>query len=272
MTQPIILVTGSTDGIGKAVARELALHGAHVILHGRDREKGERVLSEIKNLTWNAELDLLIADFSEQENVRRLAEEIISNYGRLDVLINNAGVYEKTRKLTADSIEMTFAVNYLAPFLLTRLLLPLLKKSAPSRVVNMASIAHRDVRRIDWDNLQGEKHYDAFEAYALSKLADITFTYSLAERTRDTGVTANCLHPGVIATKMLREGFPSIRGKSPAHGAKIPVYLALSPDVGNISGLYFEESQSPVHSSTLTYDSQVLERLWNTAEELTGRP
>lgn len=271
MTQPIILVTGSTDGIGRATARELALAGAHVILHGRDREKGEKVRREIKNISWNTELDLLVSDLSSLENVRRLAEEIASAYDRLDVLINNAGTYELRRRLTEDGIETTFAVNYLSPFLLTRLLLPLLRKSAPSRVVNMASIDHRDVRRIEWDNLQGERHYDAFEAYAQSKLADITFTYSLAERMSGTGVTANCLHPGVIATKMLREGFPSIRGKSPAHGAKIPVFLALSPDASHYSGMYFEESQVPVRSSDLTHESQVQERLWNAAEELTGR-
>jgi len=271
MTQPIILVTGSTDGIGKVTARELALHGAHVILHGRDREKGEKVLREIKNLTWNAELDLLISDLSSQENIHRLAEEIVSSYDRLDVLINNAGTYEKRRRLTADMIEATFAVNYLAPFLTTRLLLPLLRKSSPSRVVNLASTAHRAVRRIDWDNLQGERRYDAYKAYALSKFADITFTYSLSERLCNSGVATYCLHPGVIATRMLREKFPSIRGKSPAQGAEIPVHLALSPDVAELSGRYFEESPSPVWSSELTYDRQVQDRLWNAAEDLFGK-
>ncbi|HUU74776.1 MAG TPA: SDR family oxidoreductase [Methanoregulaceae archaeon] len=269
MKEPIILVTGSTDGIGKATARVLASHGAHVILHGRDQEKGEKVIRELKDLTWNTKLDLIIADLSEQRNVIRLAEEVTSNYERLDVLINNAGVYEKRRRLTHDNIEMTFAVNYLAPFLLTRQLLPLLKKSAPSRVVNLASLSHRDIRQIDWENMQGEKHYEPFRAYALSKFADITFTYSLAEQLAGKGVTVNCLHPGVIASKLLHAGFPTIRGKPPSHGAMIPVHLSLAQEVADISGEYFEESPQPSRSSSLTYNRTVQDRLWNVAEQLT---
>jgi NAD(P)-dependent dehydrogenase (short-subunit alcohol dehydrogenase family) len=163
---------------------------------------------------------------------------------------------------------MTFAANYLAPFLLTRQLLPLLLKSAPSRVVNVASIAHRDISQIDWDNLQGEKSFDPYEAYSLSKFGDITLTYSLAG-TLGAGVTVNCLHPGVIATKMLRAGFPGIRGSPPAAGAEIPVYLALSPEVAGISGRYFEADRIPGRSSMLTYDRTVQEKLWSVAEELT---
>ena len=147
MEAPVILVTGSTDGIGRATARELALRGAEVILHGRDAVKGEKVLHELKNATGSNRLSLLTADFSEQKNVRCLAAEISEGYERLDVLINNAGTGKKTRILTADGIETTFAVNYLAPFLLTRLLLPLLEKSAPSRVVNMSSVSHNFIRK-----------------------------------------------------------------------------------------------------------------------------
>lgn len=268
MTGPLILVTGSTDGIGKATARALAGQGAQVILHGRDPEKGETVLKELKNRTWNRNLDLLIADLSEKDNILRLADEIRSGYGRLDVLINNAGVYEKTRKVTPDGTEMTIAVNYLAPFLLTRELLPLLQKSAPSRIVNVASAAHRDIWRIEWENLQGEEHYDPFGAYALSMFAKITHTYSLAESLSEKGVTVNCLHPGTVATKMLRAGFPGIRGISPAEGAKIPVYLATSPDVAAITAGYFEEPRKPERSSALSYDRTVQKRLWETAERL----
>ncbi len=267
MTGPLILVTGSTDGIGKATARELAGLGAQVILHGRDPEKGEKVLKELKNLTWNKDLSLLIADFSGKENILQLADEVKSGYGRLDVLINNAGVYEKTRKLTSDGMEMTFAVNYFAPFLLTRQLLPLLTRSTPSRIVNVASTAHRDVRRIDWENLQGEKHYDPFEAYALSKFADITLTYCLAKTLPEKEVTVNCLHPGTVATKMLRAGSPGIRGIPPSEGAKISVFLAISPDVAAVSGKYFEESREPGNSSSLTYDPKVQKRLWDEAEK-----
>jgi NAD(P)-dependent dehydrogenase (short-subunit alcohol dehydrogenase family) len=270
MTEPIVLVTGSTDGIGKATARELAARGVRVILHGRNHEKGRAVLRELKEDTGSGDLDLITADLSVQRNVRRLAEEVSSRYERLDVLINNAGVFERVRKLTPDGIEMTFAVNYLAPFVLTRQLLPLLKKSSPSRVVTVSSIAHRDIRHIDWDNLQGERHYDPYHAYAFSKFADIAFTSLLAEKIATTGITATCLHPGVTDTKMLREGFPGVRGQPPSEGAKTSVFLALSPEVEGVTGRYFEESQRPGRSSSLTYDRDVQERLWELAETLTG--
>jgi NAD(P)-dependent dehydrogenase (short-subunit alcohol dehydrogenase family) len=270
MTGPIVLVTGSTDGIGKATARELATRGARVILHGRNKEKGRAVLRELEGDTGNRDMDLLIADLSVQRNVVRLAEEISSRYERLDILINNAGVFERVRNMTPDGVEMTFAVNYLAPFLLTLHLLPLLKKSSPSRVVNVSSIAHRDIRHMDWDNLQGERHYDPYQAYALSKFCDITFTYRLVQKIVATGITVNCLHPGVTDTKMLREGFPGIRGQPPSEGAKTSVFLALAPEVGGVSGMYFEESRGPGRSSLLTYDHDVQERLWGIAEKLTG--
>jgi NAD(P)-dependent dehydrogenase (short-subunit alcohol dehydrogenase family) len=165
---------------------------------------------------------------------------------------------------------MTFAVNYLAPFLLTRHLLPLLKKSAPSRVVNVASIAHRDIRKIDWENLMGEKSYNPYDAYAISKFAAITFTYMLARKTSATGITVNCLHPGVVDTKMLREGFPGVRGKPPSEGAETSVFLARSPEVEGLTGMYFEENHGPGRSSSLTHDREIQERLWKVADELTG--
>jgi NAD(P)-dependent dehydrogenase (short-subunit alcohol dehydrogenase family) len=270
MSDPVILVTGSTDGIGKATARELADHGAEVILHGRDPEKGREVLKDLKRLVWNRKLDISIADFSVQDQVRRMAEDISSHYTHLDVLVNNAGTYEKARILTPDGIETTFAVNYLAPFLLTHELLPLLRKGANSRVVNVASNAHHDIRRIDWENLLGEKRYDPFEAYALSTFANVTFTLSLAQRIAGTGISANCLHPGVIASKMLRAAFPGIRGKPPAEGAKIPVYLAVSPDIEGVSGRYFEESLQPGPSSEMSRSRSVQDRMWMVAERLTG--
>ena len=270
MTGPIVLVTGSTDGIGKATARELIAGGAEVIIHGRDQDKGARVTREIEKETGRRGLDFITADLSLQKNVIRLAEQVSSRYERLDVLINNAGTFEQTRRLTPDRVEMTFAVNYLAPFLLTRHLLPLLKKSAPTRVVNVASIAHRDVRNIDWENLMGEKGYNPYDAYALSKFADITFTYTLARKISATGITVNCLHPGVVDTKMLREGFPGIRGKPPSEGAETSVFLARSPEVEGLTGMYFEESHGPGRSSSLTHDREVQERLWRVADDLTG--
>jgi NAD(P)-dependent dehydrogenase (short-subunit alcohol dehydrogenase family) len=270
MTEPIVLVTGSTDGIGKATARELATRGARVILHGRNQVKGHDVLRELEQETGSRDMDLITADLSLQRNVIRLAEEVVSRNKRLDVLINNAGVFERNRNITPDGREMTFAVNYLAPFLLTSHLLPLLKKSSPSRVVNVSSIAHRDIRHIDWDNLQGEHHYDPYQAYALSKFGIITFTYCLAQKIATAGITANCLHPGATDTKMLREGFPGVRGQSPAEGAKTSVFLALSPEVEGVTGMYFEESPAPGRSSPLTYDYDLQERAWKVAEELTG--
>jgi NAD(P)-dependent dehydrogenase (short-subunit alcohol dehydrogenase family) len=176
MDQPVILITGSTDGIGKATARDLVSRGAEVIIHGRNKQKGNRVRKELAEITGNPPLDLLIADLSSRDQVRLMVEDITSRYPRLDVLINNAGTYEKERYLTPDGVERTFAVNYLAPFLLTRLLLPLLKRNSHSRIVTVASSAHEDVDRVIWDNLPAQDHFDPWGAYALSKFADITFT------------------------------------------------------------------------------------------------
>jgi NAD(P)-dependent dehydrogenase (short-subunit alcohol dehydrogenase family) len=269
MNQPIILITGSTDGIGKATARDLASRGTEVIIHGRNKEKGNRVRKELAEITGDIRPGLLIADFSSLDQIRKMAEDIISCYSRLDVLINNAGTYEKARQLTPEGVEKTFAVNYLAPFLLTRLLLPLLKKSAPSRIVTVASSAHEDVDRIEWENLPAQDHYDAWGAYALSKFADITFTYTLSRALEGTGVIANCLHPGVTDTKLLRSAFSGLPSISPEDGARTSVYLATSPDAAGTSGRYFD-NRRPVRSSVLTYDRQVQERLWNIADDLTA--
>ncbi|MDH7593295.1 MAG: SDR family NAD(P)-dependent oxidoreductase [Methanomicrobiales archaeon] len=268
--EKIVLITGSTDGIGRATALELARRGVHVILHGRDRGRGTRVLGELKKATGSDSLDLFIADFRSRPQIIGLARDISSRYDHLDVLINNAGTYKRERIITSDGLETTFAVNVLAPFLLTHLLLPQLEEGVPSRVVNVASIAHRSVSVIDWGNLQGERYYDAYKAYSLSKFADIAFTYALARRLLHTDVTVNCLHPGVIDTKLLHAGFPGLTGKPPSEGARIPVYLALSERVSRISGKYFEESEIPTDSSRLTYDEGVQERLWRVAVELTG--
>ncbi len=206
MKDRTILITGSTDGIGRATALQLAGMGANVLLHGRDRKKGRAVQAKIAEETGSDRLELFIADLSSMRQVRSLAAEIMESHDRLHVLINNAGTFQPERKLTKDGLEATFAVNYLAPFLLTHGLLGLLNVSAPSRIVNVASIAHLN-ETLDPDNLQGNRYYDGFQAYANSKLAIILFTYALAERLQGTGVTANCLHPGVIRTKLLRAGF-----------------------------------------------------------------
>ncbi|OPX71687.1 MAG: short chain dehydrogenase [Methanoregulaceae archaeon PtaB.Bin108] len=269
MPNPVILVTGSTDGIGKAMVRELAGSGADVILHGRDPEKGREVLKDLKRHGWNRNLDLVIADYRIQDQVRHMAEEISSRYPRLDVLINNAGTFEKLRSTTPDGIETTFAVNYLGPFLLTSRLLPLLEKGGHGRIVNMSSDSHRDIRQVDWENLQGEKRYDPYEAYARSALAGVAFTFSLARKTGGTGITAHCVHPGIVASRMLRSGYPGIRGKAPSEGAKIPVYLALSPEAATCTGEYFNESIHPEPASDLSRDLYIQEKFWRIASDLT---
>jgi NAD(P)-dependent dehydrogenase (short-subunit alcohol dehydrogenase family) len=268
MAHPIILVTGSTDGIGKATAIKLISHGCEVVIHGRNAKKGNMVRKELAKITGNTMPDLLIADLSVQDQIRQMAKDILSRYDRLDVLINNAGTYQPVRLLTREGVEITFAVNYLAPFLLTRLLFPLLRKSAPSRIVTVASSAHEDVRSIDWDNLPAQEHYDAWGSYALSKFADIAFTYSFARMAKGSGVTVNCLHPGVTDTKLLRSAFPGYPAITPEEGARTSVYLAISEKVTGRSGLYFD-SEKPARSSDLTHDRSVQDRLWGIGEDLT---
>ena len=266
MAQPLILVTGSTDGIGKATATALAAGGAEVILHGRDEKKGKRVQQELGK-TGSARPDLFIADFARQDRIREMAADLTSRYPRLDVLVNNVGTYQKARHVTAERVEMTFAVNYLAPFLLTHLLLPLLRKN--SRIVTVASSAHEDVDRIDWENLPQERRYDPWGAYSLSKFADVAFTYTLARNLEGSGITANCLHPGVADTKLSRSAAPGIATITPEEGAQTSIWLARSPDVAGVSGRYFDERRE-VRSSALSYDRRIQERLWKMAEELTG--
>lgn len=265
-----VLVTGSTDGIGKQTALGLARMGANVLIHGQNREKGEAVLKEISKVSGNSDLELFIADLSSQRQVRNLAIDVQESHDRMDVLINNAGIFERELMLTDDGIEATLAVNYLAPFLLTNLLLDLLKSSAPSRIINVASVAHRSAYlNTDLSDLQGGRHNDGFDAYALSKLCLILFTYALSRRLEGSGVTANCLHPGVIKTKLLRKGFGDYPGETPEKGARTSIYLASSPEVEGVSGKYFEHQRS-ARSSGVSYDTELQERLWKISQKLTG--
>ena len=265
----VVLVTGSTDGIGKATALQLARKGATVLLHGRNRQKGLAVLEDMRRITGSDHLHLYIANLSSLGQVRRLATQIQEEHDLLHLLINNAGTFQPQRTITGDGLETTFCVNYLAAFLLTHELLDLLQTSAPSRIINVASIAHWN-GRLDWGNLQGEKSYQGFAAYALSKLALVLFTYYLAERIQGTGVTANCMHPGVIKTRLLRAGFGDYPGDTPEKGARTSVYLASSPEVEGISGRYFEECKA-VRSSPISYDQKLQERLWRISREMAGR-
>jgi len=264
-----VLVTGSTDGIGRATAKALARLGHRVLVHGRDPGKGRAVLDEIRRETGTADLGLLTADLSTLEGIRGLAEEVGDRYGRLDVLVNNAGVYMGEQVSTRDGLETTFAVNLLAPFLLSRLLLPLLEAAAPARIVNVASSAHFDAEGMDWENLQGEKHYDGWGAYAQSKLGVVLFTYSLARRLDPGRVTVNCLHPGVICTKLLRSAFPVFPCESVEAGARTPVCLATSPRVSGITGRYFDEMRE-ARSSGISRDRDAQERLWEYLEGMAG--
>jgi NAD(P)-dependent dehydrogenase (short-subunit alcohol dehydrogenase family) len=268
MKKLTVLVTGSTDGIGKETALQLAQMDAEVILHGRSLERGRNVQEDILRKTGNNSLQFFLADLSSLRQVRKLAADIQGSYNRLHVLINNAGTYQPERKLTEDGLETTFAVNFLAPFLLTYELQSLIRSSAPSRIVNVASTAHWN-GTVDWNNLQGERRYEGFDAYAASKLELILFSYALARRLKGTKVTANCLHPGVIRTKLLRAGFGDYQGDTPENGAKTSVYLAGSPEVEVTSGSYFEACKA-VSSSSISYDRRLQEMLWSISEKLCG--
>lgn len=252
----------------------MARNGAKVVIHGRDEEKGEKVISEIKEKTANVPENLLIADFSSLEEVEKLAQKFKDSYDRLDVLVNNAGGVFPGHQLSEDGIEKSFAVNHLSHFLLTHRLLDLLKKSAPSRIVNVGSEAHSD--DIDFDHLTSEDGPAGYEAYNQSKLANILFTYKLAEKLEGTGVTVNCLHPGAVRTDLVRK-YP-ILGKiwkyfplfiSSEEAAETVTYLAASPEVEGVSGKYFngKEKQS---SSSRSYDDKLQEKLWKVSKNLAG--
>jgi retinol dehydrogenase 14 len=279
MSEKVCLITGATSGIGKATAMGLASMGASIVMVGRDRGRGEAVMAEIKEKSGNASVDLMLADVSSQEQIRQLADEFKGAYPRLDVLINNAGVFRSKRTTTEDGIETTFAVNHLAYFLLTNLLLDVLEASAPSRIVNVASGDHSN-GTIDFDDLQGEKGYKGAKAYSQSKLANVLFTYELARRLEGTGVTANCLHPGVVRTNF-GSGVSGVFGFmvralrplmiSPEKGAETSIYLASSPEVEGLSGRYFVKKDE-ARSSDVTYDERLARRLWEVSAELTNLP
>jgi NAD(P)-dependent dehydrogenase (short-subunit alcohol dehydrogenase family) len=264
----VMLVTGSTDGIGKETAFALARRGATVILHGRDLGRCQRTLNEAVRLTRSKTLGCFAADLASLHEVRRLAEDIAAQYNRLDVLINNAGVFMTSRVLSADGYEMTFAVNHLAPFLLTHLLLDRLKASAPSRIIMLGSVAHQRAR-LDLDDLQGERQFTGYGAYALSKLGTVLFTFELAERLRGSGVGVLCLHPGVIGTKLLRGGFGGMSGGSVKQGAETVMYLATAPELDRVTGQYFIERREG-EPTPLAHDVAVRRRFWDVSARLCG--
>lgn len=266
---PSILVTGSTSGIGRETARQLARMGEHVIVHGRDARRLREASDQIRRETGGA-VDTVLADFRSLAQVRQLAADVADRFGRLDVLINNAGVYMMRRHLTEDGFEETFSVNVLASFLLTQSLLPLLDASAPARIVNVSSSAHRAIRAVDFDNLQGQRHYVGYEAYALSKLAEVLLTYEQAERLDPARVTSNALHPGSISTKLLHKGF-GLGGKPVEEGARTPVYCATAGELAGVSGRYFVDME-PAGSSSLSYDEGLRHRFWAECARMTAAP
>ena len=277
MNGKVVLITGGTSGIGKAAAVELAGMGAEVVVTGRSAERGREAVGEIKARSGNDAVSLLLADLSAQAEVRKLAEEFREGHDRLDVLVNNAGVVNQKRTETSDGIEATLALNHLAPFLLTNLLLDALKESAPSRVVTTASEAER-WGRMNFDDLQSRKRYSAFPVYGMTKLANIMFTIELAERLEGTGVTASCFHPGAVSTNfgsgngglgsILFNAFKPFM-RSPEKGADTLVYLASSPDVEGMTGKYLSDRKL-IAAKSVAYDAEARRKLWEASEGLTG--
>jgi NAD(P)-dependent dehydrogenase (short-subunit alcohol dehydrogenase family) len=276
MEGKVVLITGGTSGIGRAAATALAAMGAEVAVTGRSRQRGEAAVEEIRDTSGNERVSLMLADLAVQTEVRGLAEEFRERYDRLDVLVNNAGIIQSKRTETPDGLELTLAVNHLAPFLLTNLLLDLLKESAPSRIITASSEARRGAQ-IDFEDLQSERRYRAFKVYGMTKLANILFTYELAERLEGTGVVANCLHPGGVNTNfgannrsfgtlLFRAFKPFMR--TPEQGADTIVYLAISPEAGKMTGRYLTD-RKVVASFNEPHDEATQKRLWEVSETLT---
>jgi len=275
----VCVITGGTDGIGKAAAYGLAVQGAKLLVHGRDPHKGARAVAELKARSGNPAIEFLQADFSSLADVRRLAAAVMEHTPRVDVLVNNAGGIFAPRTLSKDGYEMTFAVNHLAPFLLTHLLVDTLKSGRPSRIVTTASHAHLRAK-ISFDDLQATRKYSAMGAYGSSKLANILFTRALAKRLEGTAVTATCLHPGFVRTSVGRDvdmspwlkrvfGLISRFARSPEKGAETVVYLATSPQVqGASGGYYFDCKLTP--PSSAAQDDSAAEQLWRVSERLVG--
>jgi retinol dehydrogenase 14 len=273
----VALITGGTSGIGKASATALAAMGAEVVVSGRSEGRGRAAVEEIRGESGSERVSLMLADLAVQAEVRRLAREFKERHDRLDVLVNNAGIIQQKRTETPDGIELTLAVNHLAPFLLTNLLIVRLEVSAPSRVITVSSEARRGAE-IDFDDLQSERRYRSFRVYGMTKLANILFTYELAERLEGTGVVANCVHPGGVNTNfgsnnrgigvlIFRAFKPFMR--TPEQGADTVIYLASSPETGELTGRYLTDRRV-ISSYEEPHDVSAQKRLWEISEKLTN--
>ncbi len=277
LSEKIIMVTGANSGIGKEAALQLAERGARVVMVCRNRERGEPALEEIKAQSGNDTVELMTADFESQRQIRDLADEYKRVHNRLDVLVNNAGLYLSKRHETEDGIEATWAVNHLAPFLLTHLLLDVIKASAPARIVTVASDAHR-AGTLDFDDLEMKQKYRWIAAYAQSKLANVVFTYELARRLAGTGVTATCMHPGTVATGIWNRNKNVLNAflrlfkpvyMNPKKSAEAVVRLAVAPDVEGVTGKYFDR-MNEASSSADSHDEEIAARLWQVSDERVG--
>lgn len=280
MTGKTVLITGGTGGIGRAVAIGLASMGAHVGITGRDRARAERAACDIADASGSRAVDVFVADLSSQAEVRRMAGEVLASYPQLDVLVNNVGGFWAHRHVTADGLEHTFALNHLAPFLLTGLLLERLMASAPARIVTVSSGA-QSMGKIDFDDLMGEQDYSGQRAYNQSKLANVMFTYELARRIEGSGVTANALHPGMTNTAFSAEDparamAPIVAAlrpfmRSPKKAADTAVHLASSREVQGVTGRFFA-NRKPRTSNKSSYDGAATARLWRVSTDLVGLP
>ncbi len=271
----ICLITGGTSGIGLEAAVDIAAMGAHVVITGRDYEKGDRAVQEIRHRAGSDRVEALYGDFESQEATRRLASDFLAKYPALHILVNNAGTVFPKRELTEDRVEKTFAVNHLAPFLFTHMLLDRIVETAPARIINVSSIGHlRD--NMDFNNLQFERDYSIMKAYRRSKLANVLFTFELARRLEGKHVTVNCLNPGGVATNIWSHapwyGVPllwlaQLFMLTPHEGSKTITYLASSPDVEGTTGQYFDDCK-PAKTNPIAQDKAVAARLWDISAEL----
>jgi len=274
MLRRVCLITGANRGLGLATSTGLARLGATVLMLCRDAARGERALGTVRRDSGNDDVKLVVADLASLVSIRRAAAEIAEQHAVLHALVNNAGVNVARRRESVDGFELTFAVNHLAPFLLTNLLLPLLEAGAPARIVNVTSSFER-LGRIHFDNLQLLRGYTATRAYTQSKLANVLHAYEIAERLRGTGVTANCVHPGLVATDLMRDlpgWLRSLWGKlllTPEKGARGIIHLAAAPDLEAVSGQYFSRMKE-ARSSHRSHDVALRKQLWEISAQMTG--
>ena len=268
------IITGATSGIGKVTALAIAREGAHLVLPVRNMEKGEALREEIISETGNKSIELMSCDLASLDSIRSFAKSFLTKYDQLHLLVNNAGLWESKRKESSDGIEMNFAVNHLAPFLMTNLLLDVIKKSAPARIINVSSTAHK-YAKMNFDDLEGEKRWDSMKSYAQSKLSNIFFTRKLARELEGTGVTVNCLHPGVVSTNLF-DNMPGFFRRifglfmiSSEKGAETSIFLATSPEVENISGAYFKKKKR-AKTTRHAEDMKAADILWEVSKEYCG--